>query len=533
MVTATQTPLRRIDWRFLLPRPFGPFEHMVLLGGNEGIVDRIKEVGLARRVSCELPDKRTADLIVLLTGARVDVDAAVSCLLPAGLLYWEVDRRAPAHLAQTPTRIAHRLRALGFGDVNIYAARPSFEACQFYFPMDAPHSFKWFMDTLFVAQSPLRRMVEHTVGRAVTVHRALYSQLLPYLSVVGTCEEQGGNNECFLDDSIVSDNLRSAQVSTLIFTYGDNRLAMFPFRSDGKGPEVVKKVPKLPAFNVKNLREQETLESIRAQVSSTLRCTIPRPMGLFECGDVAIGVESYVEGQSLLRSSARWGVPISKKIEDLELAADWLTLFHSETARRRGPWGADQMTTWIEEPIHTYKDRFGASEAEETLFERIRRQALSLQGAPFALVWQHRDFNIWNVFRNGETVSVIDWEGGRLGPPLCDLLHFATHWNEVVRSLQSEEDRLSAFQRLYVAPVKSDAIISAVYRAIGRYMQQLDLNHRFFPLLLSCTWIELANSRFEQQATHGEVGRNARLNNRQIAYVNVLAQEAERLFSES
>ena len=531
-MTATQAPLRRIDWRFLLPRPFGPFEHMVLLGGNEGIVDRIKQVGLARRVSCELPDARTADLIVLLAGARVDVDAAVSCLLPEGLLYWEVDRRAPFHLGHTPTRIAHRLRGMGFSDVNIYAARPSFEACQFYFPMDAPHSFKWFMDTLFVAQSPLRRMVEQIVGRAMAVNRALYSQLLPYLAVVGTCEEQGGNSERFQNESIVSDNLQNAQVSTLIFTYGDNRLAMFPFRSDGKGPEVVKKIPKLPAFNVKNRREQETLERIRAQVSSTLRCTIPKPMGLFQCGDVVVGMESYVEGQSLLRSSARWGVPISKKIEDLELAAEWLTLFHSETVSRRGPWGDAQITTWIEEPIRAYQDRFGVSQAEENLFERMRQRAIGLQGAPFALVWQHRDFNIWNVFRSGETVGVIDWEGGRLGPPLCDLLHFATHWNEVVRRLQSEEDRLSAFQQLYLAPVKSDAIVSAVYKAIRRYMQRLDLNRRFFPLLLTGAWIELANSRFEQQATHGEVGRTARLNNRQIAYVNVLAQEAERLFSE-
>lgn len=532
MVTAAQTPLRRIDWRFLLPRPFGPYEQMALFGGDSGVVERIKEVGLARRVSRELPDHRTADLVVILSDAGVSVKAAISCLQPGGLLYWEVDRRRPFQFVQTPSRIAHRLRRMGFNDVNIYAARPSFEACQFYFPMEAPHSFKWFMDTLFVAQSPLRRSVEQIVGRAMTVRRALYSQLLPYLAVVGMCEEPGRNNECFPDDSIVSDNLRRAQVSTLIFTYGDNRLAMFPFRSDGKGPEVVKKIPKLPAFNVKNRREQEALESIRAQVSPALRCTIPKPMGLFQCGNVVISAESYMEGQSLLRSSARWGVPTSKKIEDLELAADWLIRFHGETVNRRGPWGDAQIMTWIKEPIRAYKDRFGASKAEEELFDRMRQRAVSLQGVPFVLVWQHRDFNIWNVFRKGETVGVIDWEGGRLGPPLCDLLHFATHWNEVVRNLQSENDRLSAFRQLYVTPVKTDAITSAVYKAIRRYMNCLDLDRRFFSLLLTGAWIELANSRFEQQATHGEVERDTRVDNRQIAYVNVLAHEAERLFSE-
>lgn len=532
MVMAERVPLRRIDWRFLLPRPFGPFEHMVLLGGNEGIVERIKEVGLARCISHELPGDRLADLVVILSDADVDVDTAVSCIQPGGLFYWEVDRRSPFQFVQTPGRIARRLRRMGFNDVNIYAARPSFDACQFYFPMEAPHSFKWFMDTLFVAQSPLRRTLEQIVGRAMTVRRAFYSQLLPYLAVVGMYEKPNGSSEYFLTDSLLSDNLQCAQASTLIFTYGDNRLAMFPFCSDRKDPEVVKKIPKLPAFNTKNRLEQEALRSIRAQVSAALRCTIPKPMGLFQYGDVIIGAESYIEGQSLLRSSARWGMPISNKIEDLELAADWLTRFHSETVSQRGPWGDAQMTMWIEEPIRTYKERFGASIAEERLFDRMRQRAMSLQDVPFVLVWQHRDFNIWNVFRNGETIGVIDWEGGRLGPPLCDLLHFATHWNEVVRNLQSENDRLHAFRQLYVTPVQTDAIISAVYKAIRRYMQHLDLDRRFLPLLLTVAWIELANSRFEQQALHGAVERDTRVNNRQIAYVKVLAQEAERLFSE-
>jgi aminoglycoside phosphotransferase (APT) family kinase protein len=163
----------------------------------------------------------------------------------------------------------------------------------------------------------------------------------------------------------------------------------------------------------------------------------------------------------------------------------------------------------------------------------MQQRAYLLTGVPFPLVWQHRDFNVWNIFRTDETLLVIDWEGGRLGPPLCDLLHFATHWNEVVRNLQHPRAQLRAFQQLFLAPKAFDTVSAAIHQAIQEYIANINLNRGFLPLLLVCTWIELALSRFEQQSAHNEAKSNARLGNRQLEYVSAFAQHAELLFSEA
>jgi aminoglycoside phosphotransferase (APT) family kinase protein len=532
MKSSEHVGLRRMDWRFLFPKPFDTFQHLLLLGGPAGLVERIQEVGLARQVSCEIPAGRSVDAAILLADATVHPADVTSCLRPGALLYWEVNRRDFSKLTQAPRQITHSLQSLGFNSISLYAARPNFDACQFYFPLDGANSFKWFVDTLYVAQTPLQRTMEQSLRLLMSVRNQIFSQVLPYLAVVATLDAATSKPTSFLYSPILPEQLQGVPLSTFIFTDAGNRLVMLPFRAGGSEPEVVVKVPKLASFNVKNQNEQQTLRTIRAQLSPAMCRTIPEPLGLFDHGDIVLGMESYLPGQSLLRSSGRWGVPIQRKIEDLELAARWLVQFHQETERQRQPWGESHIRMWVDDAISAYQQRFGANGAEETLFYRMRQQAELLKGAPFPLVWQHRDFNVWNIIRTRQTILVIDWEGGRLGPPLCDLIHFATHWNEVVRNLHSHQDCLLAFRQLFLAPDEIDTIAAAVHQAIEEYMAQLDLDRRFWPILLLYTWIELAIRRFDQQAAHSEIEKNARTGNRQVEYVNVFAQHADLLFSE-
>jgi hypothetical protein len=531
-VTSERVGLRRIDWRFLLPNPFGPFQHLVLLGGSAGTVDRIQEVGLAQRVSCKIPTQRCADALIILADAAVDPAAAVSCLCPEGLLYWEINRRDPSMMAQTPETISRTLHALDFHSVRLYAARPNFETCQFYFPLETSASMKWFINALYVAQTPMQRAIEQGMRIFTNVHSSLFSQVLPYLAVVATFAPAAQKPPTYLYSEILPEPLQRTALSPFMFTDAGNRLVMLPFREDGTGPEVVVKIPKLTAFNIKNQNEQKSLNAIRGQLSPTMQRTVPEPLGLFDYGDIVVGMESYLPGQSLLRSSGRWGTSIGHKIEDLNLAAQWLTQFHIETENARHPWGENQIAEWVEAPIANYQEKFGLNGAEENLFRLMREQSDRLRHRPFPSVWQHRDFNVWNIFRTKDTIQVIDWEGGRLGPPLSDLIHFVTHWNEVVRKLESHEARLRGFRQLFATPADSDRIQSAIHRATREYMEQLHLDQGFFPLLLVYTWLELATRRFDQQSAHGEVESDPRLGNRQVDYLNVLARNADLLFAE-
>src|SRR5688572_29421677 len=87
-----QSSCRRLDWRFLLPRPpGGSYQHLIVLGGTRNLVDTIAEPGLAQRVSTQLPADKSADAVVALHDAHIMVGAAATCLRPGGVLYQEIE----------------------------------------------------------------------------------------------------------------------------------------------------------------------------------------------------------------------------------------------------------------------------------------------------------------------------------------------------------------------------------------------------------------------------------------------------------
>jgi hypothetical protein len=106
--------LRRADWRFLLPAPAdGSYQHLVLLGGHPGLVERLRDAGIARRVSNELPAGEPVDVVAILHGAATPgtVRRAIDVLTPGGSLYCEIDRRSANTLMMTPGRMRRLLRA--------------------------------------------------------------------------------------------------------------------------------------------------------------------------------------------------------------------------------------------------------------------------------------------------------------------------------------------------------------------------------------------------------------------------------------
>lgn len=529
--TGSGASVRQADWRFLLPRPVGSqFQHLVLLGGSEGLAERVMELGVARRVSRELPPTRSADAVVALHDAGVSPRAAAASLVTGGTLYYEIDRRSRRSLAGTPGRVRRELRNAGLSPTGSYAVLPGFSNVQLFLPLDAPGALRWYMTSVYRHVRPRSWLVEIALRATTGFDGARFAALVRCRAVTAVAGPAGSSAPSMLTHPALPAELRAADLRPLMFTDKDNRVVMLPFALDGTEPAAVLKIPKLPAFNARTQNEQARLAEIRLRLDPALRRAIPCPFGLLADGEITGCAESYMPGLLLTRSSGRFGVSRARQLADLRLAATWLGEFHAQTGIGRPLWGAPELARWIDEPFEAYGAAFGTTAGEQRLFAATRDYAAALAGVPLPVVWQHRDFNVWNLVRSGEELSVLDWEGARIGPAGCDLLHFMTHWNETARHAHDARAALRCFRELFLEPNLGDAIVDASERAIARYAQRIDMDRRLLPMLLVCTWVELALRRLDQQRAQDADFPDPRADNRSFPFIDLLAQHTDRLF---
>jgi aminoglycoside phosphotransferase (APT) family kinase protein len=528
-----RAPLRLADWRFLLPQPpDGYFRHLVLLGASSGLAERLIELGLARRVSDSIPPERSADAVVALHGSRAALPEIAGCLTPGGVLYLEIDRRAAGYLASTPTRLRRALQRAGLSPTAMYAVVPEFSDHRMYLPLDVPGALRWYVTTLRSALTLWQQVIQAGLWAVTNLNSRRFAPLAPRLAVTAVAGRGPSAPASVLADPALPPALRRPGLRPLLLTAGGDRVVMLPFDLAGNEPEAVLKVPRLPGFNGRTQNDQAALRKLWSVLDSATRSGVPRPLGLLRYGEVTVAVESYARGQLLARSSERWATSRGEKLNDLRLAARWLTDFHLQTQIARSAWGPAERAEWLEGPCDAYRRAFGLTASEDGLFAKAREYAASLPDSPFPIVIQHRDFTVWNIARAGRELAILDWEGSRRGPALCDLLHFVTHWYETVHHAHTEAGRQGCFRSLMFEPDRRDPFRAAVRGEITRYMERLGIHRAFFPVLLLYTWIELALRRSEQQRVQGESPPVSREGNRNFAFVAILAGHADLLFAE-
>jgi aminoglycoside phosphotransferase (APT) family kinase protein len=309
-----------------------------------------------------------------------------------------------------------------------------------------------------------------------------------------------------------------------------DRSVLLLFSSSSPHPLAVLKVPRLARLNQRTENEQRVLGEIRPELHKALRDSIPEALGSLRYGEVRASIESYLEGESMLRSSGRWGTSVARKLEEMRVAAGWLATFHARSELSREGWEESMIRRETEFHLSEYARRFSLTPVEERLFEALQTHSQRLFGTSCPLVWQHRDFNIQNLFRSGEHIAVIDWERTRPGPPLCDLLHFVTHWSEAVQRTPGDDGRRLNFQSLFCEPSGRNPITTAVHGAITQYMKQLRLEQGYLPLFLVYTWVELALRRNDRKREMGVALAHPRSDNPFFTYLDVLATHAHHLF---
>jgi GT2 family glycosyltransferase len=541
-----QPQLRRADWRFLLPTPpAGTFEHLVLLGGTDGLAKRLVEAGIARQVSRTIPDQRSADALVILGGdfSLSRLRHAVSSLMPDGVFYCEIDRRwSLQRLTATPASMQRILHGLSLSSIGVYWAAPSLTLPNKYIPLDVPGAMRWYLTTLCVAGTPLQRLVERGVNALAAFGSHWVALLLPWYAITAIAEPGSSRLPSVLGHASSPIGQRRSNVRPIILTSGQDdgsRVVFLPFTTDSRQPECVIKVARLPEFNTNVEHEQRILAEIRTRLDTSMSRSIPQPFGLFHLGELAVGTESCAPGRSLFISSGRWRVSNHERVDDLRLATRWLARFNRQTQISPPESGASEFARRADRLFDRYSRAFDVTPNEMQLFATVLIRARELIDAPLPIVWQHNDFGPWNLFRANDELHVIDWELGwgpgfdHAGPAMCDLLYFVTHWSFAARQLRTEAAWLRGFHQLFIGRDRHDDLIAAAHRAIDEYLLDLGIDRRFLPLVLVYTWVERALKRLDRRRILGDLTLSNRSGDKFVTYVSHLADHTNEFLTTS
>lgn len=531
--------LRRVDWRFLLPLKDGVFRNLVLLGGSQNLAERLLLEGIAQEVSIELSENQSADVVAVLSGAKIDLQQLIDCLRPGGTLYYEVDRRLPAFTISTPARLVRIFGSIGLDPVGLYIAAPNFAHCRRFVPLDMPEAVDWYLSTLYRSGGPLQSLIELGLQLSSGFRSRLLASLVPCYAFIATKGSGASTLPSVLKLPDLPLNLQRPDLRPVLLTSGQDdgsRVIFLPFVPGKRQPIAVLKISTLPCLNLNTEHEQVILKEMYARLNESLRESIPNPLGLYHYGGLAVGIESYAAGQPIQVSSGRWRRSMEQQIGDLQLAVHWLSKFQSQCQTGRFIWDDSAVEHWIETPLTRFNSIFGQTDREARLFDKIRRRAKDLIGETMLLVPVHYDFGPWNLYRTEQKLTVIDWEfdrsweRDRVGPALYDLLYFVTYWFFLVKHLNDERAELDGLYSLFIMPYRESSYTIAAHKVITFYLKDLQISRQFLPLMLVYFWVEQALYQFSRKRVLGSTPYSARINNRSILYLDLLATHQELVF---
>jgi GT2 family glycosyltransferase len=515
---------RDADWRFLLPALGRRIEHMLLLGGTSDLAATVLDLGVAQRVSTAVEAGHRYDAAIILSGARPALADIAEHLSDDAALYWEIDRRTRENLFMTPARAERELEPFQLTPTGTYWVKPGFPRRHMYLPLGAPGAFRWYLDTLFRTPTMLRRLVKSAARALASAFNGL-NVFAPCYAITAVRGE--ARQPALITLARAAELWRDADaLQPVLLASGEadwNRIVLLLFKPGADAPSVAIKMPRIAEFN-----EQVEWEH---RVLTDLNRTTPRPSvpqsSLFHWNGLAVCAETCVTGSSL---NSRVGSSAAGALEDLKLTSAWLQNFNEHTTERV------PAREWLEVNLvdrlgARYAALFGLTAREAHLFDGLKRALHTTDGHTLPLVWQHTDFGPWNVYRDGAKISVIDWEVGRRGPALSDLLYFATHWSRALASRTTHAQRLRHFEGLFLTTVPAGPLGYALHREVGEYMRRLGVEPILFPFILVYMLLEQAVERAERL---GRLGTEApaRRDNVYCDYLAIVARHAGRLFSE-
>ena len=455
--------LRRIDWRFLLPRPV---PGTVLAAPDEPLRPHLAAAGMrfAR-------DGEAADLAVVTRWDGRRVEDAADRLLPAGVLVCE-----PRRAGVGPRRLRARLRAAGFTEVSLVWRWPRGSAGPLvWLPPGSPSASQWFLAS---------RARPGTVGRArAAVARAgwragRWAGMLRPLCAIAT----RGDATPWLAGAGESPR------SWVLLTPGGRAISKVVAVGIAEGaaaPDVVVKVARAPEAEEPLRREARALAAAADRGVSWAPALLRAPAGT----PVSLA-QSYHSGSPLMDGLG----PGTHRAVAREVT-DGLV----QMVRVARPLADGWRERLLMAPVDDFCARYAAVvEAGEVA--RTRALLAALPDVPPAV--EQRDCSPWNIVRGPDGgLTLLDWESaepdGLAGPDLIYYLAFASF--AVLGAVTAHQ--AAAYRRVR-DPGTAFGVVARDCEE--RYAAAAGLDPSAFPALRLLTWI--VHTRAEHERMTADAG---------------------------
>jgi hypothetical protein len=531
--------IRRTDWRFLLPSPSGgAFEHLVLLGGPEGLPELVVTMGIAQRVSTDIPHARSADAVVRFVDSPTDLRTAAGCLLSGGALYFEVDREGPSGRVLTPRRARRELRHAGLSEMGLYWARNDLINCHALLPIDSPAAVAWYTANVrddYVTPT-LRARLATLFDRAFAYLGLRPPALrLRYYVITAVFGENARPPSVFSAAGAPAD-LRKPGLNSIVLTPRLRRVVFLPFSNHDPNPLGVVKVARYSHRNAAARNEYKVLEHFNERLDERLRNTVPQPRAFYDWCGLSVEVETCIRGSPLGSSNLLRGRAVSRThFENLSYLTRWLCDFHTQMQVRSGSWD-EFWARELEAVLASYERAVGLTADEKRLFAAVRSASKALLGNPLPILWTHGDLNLRNTRRTSNGVGVYDWETAKEGLPVLDLLHFLEVWIHAgpvwrERGSRTTAAQIHRFDRVFVQAPLEDPYTAAAHDAISQYMSHLRLDRRLYPVLLVLHWVTRFVTWTKQRSDPDTDEIRQQMGARYQGYIRALAAGTEQIFS--
>ncbi len=523
--------VRRLDWRFLVPTPAsGSFERLIMLGASLDLCQLAETLGVATRVERDLSAHR-ADAVVVMRGVSADPRKLAAAVAPGGIVYMEIDRRQPGALGRTPRHVAAQLARAGLVPAAAWWTVPDFDDARRFIPLDDPATLDWYFASLFRQHTPARALAAAAARALIPAGTGLFAVMAPCFSVLAVAPPLTSTVPAVLRRTCADGRPLTDSARVALITSGQDdgsRVVLVPFDRTGT-PLAVTKIARLARFNNHTQQEHAALAALRTRLAPPERDAIPTPLSAGHWHGLAVTSESYAPGSPIVRSSGAWFAPRRTRLDDLGRALRWLAEFQRAWTFSRAPLSSGDEARWIEAPLRTYARVCAATADERRLFDRVRESVSRLHATPMALVLGHNDFGPWNVHRDGDRLTVLDWEFAgtdvreRTALAGLDAIYFATHWLEVAGRWRTRRSLERACADLYLAG-RPGRDAREARRAIVTYADRLQIDRRVLPALVVLTWVMQAIGRIAR-------GTDPTPRNQYASIVSLLASHPDALFA--
>lgn len=247
-----------------------------------------------------------------------------------------------------------------------------------------------------------------------------------------------------------------------------------------------KMVIRIPLDNLTMNRYKVNEIMLKSLAQTKIADFVPRFKGEGSIDGYVYFCEERLKGSAI-------DVPLSKMDEMVAKAADFITGFHQQTAKRV-VLDENNLKQLFHQPFNRLA-KFLNNEYKEKLLdieEGTKKQLLSKE---FVTVWQHGDYKIENILfntSNWKIEGIIDWDlSQKEGLPFLDILYLLLYKDNLETRKGMSEIFKSRFLKSEFLPQEKNII--------SHYLDRLNLSKDLIIPLVAIFWLHHLVERYQRR----------------------------------